>query len=161
MVACGGLKLCTNITASADDSCSAHLLDVGFIHDVIMCLVGECWFFASVTTNCLDLSHRPFLSISGLTPALGLYLDVWKTWDYSYLRLRPLEISFLSHSWILRLHSFVIRGLIGWEGVLAWKMPHSWMLIACRSRHGIQMVVVTAQIVCSKQWPREFNKIQY
>jgi hypothetical protein len=32
------------------------------------------------------------------------------------------------------------------------------MQIDCRSRQGIQLVVVTAQIVCLKQWPREFNK---
>jgi hypothetical protein len=40
-----------------------------------MCCAGECWFFATVTTNCLDLSDQPVLSISDLIPALGLYLD--------------------------------------------------------------------------------------
>jgi hypothetical protein len=27
VVACGGVKLCTNITASSDDSCTADMLD--------------------------------------------------------------------------------------------------------------------------------------
>jgi hypothetical protein len=67
----------TNIRASLDDSCTAHMLDVGFVYRGIMCCAGECWFFATVTTSHLALSNHPFLSITDLIPALGLYLDAW------------------------------------------------------------------------------------
>jgi hypothetical protein len=35
-----GSQLLITITASVDDSCMAHMLDVGFVHGGIMCCTG-------------------------------------------------------------------------------------------------------------------------
>jgi hypothetical protein len=150
-VSCGGLKLCTNITASADGSYLTNLLDVGFVHGGIMCCIGECWFFASVSRNRSDCSNQPILSVLDLIPALWLYLDAWKAWEYLYFQFLPLDILILSRHWILRVHLFIIRGLAGWEGVLGWKIAQSYvwyfeleMWIDVWGHQGSNMVVVTA-----------------